>query len=364
MESVPGTVVAHVPAAQERYVGSPTILRVDAHTLLAAHDFFGPRSGFDTTDVYRSEDQGASWQPAATLHGQFWSTLFAHQGAVYLLGTARQFGDVVIRRSDDGGHTWSRPLDETQGLLRPGRFHTAPTPVIEHAGRLWRAIEDFDGPGEGTWGRSFRIGMLSAAVDSDLLSASSWTDSGFLQSDPGWLANDMNGWLEGNAVVTADGELADLLRVDVPKPDPCLTALARVRADGTGISFDSETGFFPMPGAISKFTVRWDDRSNRYWSLVNHVPDPGWTSVGLRSRNTVQLISSPDLRSWEHGPVALTHPDDQVHAFQYIDWIVDGDDILFVSRTAFDDAHGGAKSFHDTNYLTFHRLPGFREALR
>ena len=48
------------------------------------------------------------------------------------------------------------------------------------------------------------------------------------------------------------------------------------------------------------------------------------------------------------------------HAFQYIDWLFDGDDIVAVSRTAFDDDEGGACDFHNANYLTFHRFRGFR----
>ncbi len=364
VEHAPGSVIAHVPAAEKQYVGSPTLLALGDGVLLAAHDLFGPGTGFDTAVVHRSEDDGTTWRAVATLHGQFWSTLFQHDGALYLLGTARQNGDVVIRRSDDGGLTWTDPVDEARGLLRRGRYHCAPTPVLEHRGRLWRAFEDLEGPGDATWGRSFRAGMLSATVDADLLDARSWTDTGFLASDPSWLDGTVVGWLEGNAVVTPDGELVDLLRVDVPTPDPCYAAVIRVGADGTTLDFDPATGFRAMPGSITKFTVRWDERSGRYWSLVNHVPDPAATSVGLRSRNTVQLVSSPDLDRWDLGPVLLHHDDDQVHAFQYVDWVVDGDDILFVSRTAFDDDAGGAASFHDTNFLTFHRVERFRDTVR
>ena len=41
----------------------------------------------------------------------FWSSLFVHRDAVYLLGTSQQYGSIVIRRSDDGGF----PLDPTGG---------------------------------------------------------------------------------------------------------------------------------------------------------------------------------------------------------------------------------------------------------
>lgn len=56
----------------------------------------------------------------------------------------------------------------------------------------------------------------------------------------------------------------------------------------------------------------------------------------------------------------LFHPDVKKHGFQYIDWQFDNRDIIFLSRTAFDDEFGGANNFHDANYLTFHRIKNFR----
>ena len=40
-----------------------------------------------------------------------------------------------------------------------------------------------------------------------------------------------------------------------------------------------------------------------------------------------------------------------------MDWQFDGDDIIALSRTAFD----GARNFHDANYFTFHRIADFRQ---
>jgi hypothetical protein len=49
--------------------------------------------------------------------------------------------------------------------------------------------------------------------------------------------------------------------------------------------------------------------------------------------------------------------DRKQHAWQYVDWLFDGDDIIYVSRTGWDDSH----NFHDANYMTFHRLRNFRD---
>lgn len=362
MGSVPGTVIAHIPAKEERYIGSPAIVRAPGGVLIAAHDVFGPASGFDTTHVYASLDEGVTWALLAELNGQFWSSLFVHDGALHLLGTARQFGELVIRRSDDGGRSWSVPDGERTGLLRRGRYHTAPTPVVVHGGRVWRGVERIDDEGEVVWGRSFRAGMISAPVDADLLDAHSWRETEYLPSRTEWIDPPLVAWLEGNAVPGPDGTMLDLLRVDFPVSDEALVAVAEVSGDGGGIRFDPDSGFRAMPGAISKFTVRFDETSGCYWALVNHVTRPELASTGLRARNELVLVSSEDLVAWRTGPSVLAHTEDDAHhAFQYVDWVVDDGDLLVVSRTAFDDDDGGAANFHDSNFLTFHRVEDFRQ---
>jgi hypothetical protein len=59
--------------------------------------------------------------------------------------------------------------------------------------------------------------------------------------------------------------------------------------------------------------------------------------------------------------ILLHHPDPLHHAFQYLDWQFDGPDLIAVSRTAYDDGQGGAHTFHDANFLTFHRFKNFRK---
>ena len=72
------------------------------------------------------------------------------------------------------------------------------------------------------------------------------------------------------------------------------------------------------------------------------------------------LASSPDLKDWTVRSVVLYHPDVAHHAFQYVDWLFEGDDLIVASRTAYDDGLGGAERAHDANFLTFHRIKGFR----
>ena len=101
--------------------------------------------------------------------------------------------------------------------------------------------------------------------------------------------------------------------------------------------------------------------TRQYWSLANWIP-PIFAGGSMNlTRNTLALICSPDLKNWTVRSVVLQHPDPGHHAFQYVDWLFDGGDLIAVSRTAFDDTTGGAHSAHDANFSTFHRIANFRD---
>jgi sulfatase modifying factor 1 len=359
---VPGVVIDHSPQQGGVWIGSPSIAILPQGEYVASHDDFGPKSTLGRTAIFVSEDRGRTWQRRATVETAYWSTLFVHRGALYLMGTSREYGFAVIHRSDDGGRTWTAPRDAATGLLRAdGKYHCAPVPVVEHGGRLWRGMEDAMGPGG--WGSHFRSRMFSAPVDADLLRAESWTVSVPLARDAAWNGGDFGGWLEGNAVVAPDSGMVNVLRVAVDRP-PAKAAIVHVSADGRTEAWDPALDLIEFPGGATKFTIRYDPESRRYWSLANYTPpeftgrDPGAT------RNTLALTTSADLRLWEVRAVLLHHPDHLRHGFQYLDWLFDGADIIAVSRTAYEDGEGGAHNYHDANYLTFHRIADFRTRTR
>ena len=352
----PGVVIDYSPAASRIYVGSPSIAILPNGDYVASHDLFGPgstegKSG--QTRIFRSADAGKSWRHIGDIDGQFWSNLFVHRGALYIMGPTSHYGSLVIRRSDDGGRTWTTPSDAAHGLLSDdGHFHTAPVPVVVHDGRLWRAAEDIYPTL--AWGKNFRAFVISAAVDADLLRAENWRMSNRLAFDPAWFKGGNPGWLEGNVVVTPSGGLVDILRVN-STPRHGVAAVVQVSKDGKTVSFDPEHGFLDFPGGMAKFTIRYDAPSGCYWSLVDRVTHEENPS----QRNVLALTSSNDLKHWTVRKIVLEHPGDEAKVgFQYVDWLIENDDIVAVCRTAWRDAH----SYHDANYLTFHRLPNFRQS--
>lgn len=362
---LPGVVINHSPASKGKYLGSPSICILPSGRYVVSHDYFGPKTKeFETaiTDIFVSDDKGATWQKTTSLRGQFWSSLFYHNGAIYIFGTCRHHGNIVIRKSSDNGATWSNPYDAKNGLIVEGEYHTAPTPVLVHNGRIWKAFE-YATHKVRKWGRRYSAMVISAPVNANLLDAKSWRCSNVLYSDPAWLGGEFRGWLEGNMVYDhKNKQLLNILRVGTNKgvgEEHC--ARVAVSSNGKSISFDVEKGFIPFPGGAKKFTIRYDERTNKYWTLVNNTEPEKLVIKNDKTRNTLSLCSSEDLITWKVERTIIDHPDIYYHGVQYVDWQFEGNDIVAVIRTAWEDEEGNAHNQHDSNYILFRRIERFAE---
>lgn len=360
-QNPPGVVVSHISKETGKYIGSPGLCILPDGTYIASHDEFGPKSTefrSAQTRIFMSKDKGNSWKRIANIDGQFWSNLFVHKGELYIMGVNKHHGNLIIRHSKDGGYTWTIPYSPTTGLILEGEYHTAPMPIIEHNGRLWRAVEYATAPST-AWGRRYSAMMVSVTADADLLIADNWVRSNHLPYDSTYLDGKFRAWLEGNAVVNPQGELLNILRVGVQSGDE-YAAFVNISDDGRTASFDPHSGFVKFPGGSKKFSIRYDEQSKRYWMLTNLVK-PEYKDLGPANvRNTQALCSSSDLVNWVTHQIVLQHDDVKHHGFQYVEWLFDGDDIILLSRTAYNDGTGGAQNNHDANYLTFHRIKDFR----
>ncbi len=391
------SVIKYHPELAKSYLGSPSIVRLQDGALLASHDYFGlagcPKNheGEESlTSIYRSEDDGATWQNITHIMNCYWSSLFTHAGALYILGTSQQYGSIVIRRSDDGGYTWTHPADASSGLLfrggayhEPPNYHCAPVPVLAHEGRLYRAFEDCDPPG---WG-NFQACVISAPVDADLLEAGSWTMSNKLPFDQSWIPPGWHGqrarpagWREGNIVLAPDGALLNIMTFEGGAMLDEKAPRLQISEGGKRLDFDAETGYINFPGAKAKFTIRRDAISGKYLSLVNSLADKELLEQmaldlesqryrsrhPMRQRNLLSLSVSDDLVHWR--VVKTLIADDtglipeasmMLTGFQYVDWQIDGDDLIYVVRTAYR----GARNFHDSNQIVFRVLKNFRACI-
>ena len=351
----PGVVIDHQDPESRQYVGSASLVRLPGGELLASHDLFGPGSGQRTsaeTRVFVSRDRGVTWARTASFKEQFWSNLFWHRGRVYLLGTSYEYGRMAIRESRDRGRTWSAASYLTQDL----GYHTAPMQMVRRKGRLWRSFEWHP---EGPWGR-FEVLVMSAPEKANLLDARSWVRTPRLAFPADLPKEEGVHWLETNLVETPDGRLRAMLRLDN------VERAAIVRVDEVAAARGEPALAFertiPFPGGAKKFLIRYDKKSRRYWALA--TPARGEYKSAAATRNTLVLLSSADLVAWREDRTILSHPDAERHGFQYPDWQFDGEDIIAAVRTAWVTEGSRPPRAHDANFLTFHRIAGFRRAGR
>ncbi|MDF2723529.1 MAG: glycosyl hydrolase repeat-containing glycosyl hydrolase [Paenibacillus sp.] len=362
--AVPGTVINYIHPDDTTYEfsgrspASPSIVKLPDGRLVVSHDVYWGDYGQNLSLIFRSDDDGRTWSFLTHLYPCFWGKLFVHRDELYMLATSTEYGALQIGKSVDGGETWTAPALLLEGGTRErGGPHKAPMPVIVYRDRLWTSID------YGAWkAGGHKTGLLSAPVDADLLDRSSWTVTPFLPYDANWPGAIQGGTLpnllEGNAVVDPTGRLIVIPRYQtsggVPHYGRTVLLYADVERPEAPLTFGKVIDFH---GNMSKFTVRYDEPSGKYWALVNRVTGPKAVQ-----RNILTLVCSRDTENWEIVADLLDYehngwPEDlSLVGFQYVDWIIDGDDILYVSRTAIN----GAYNFHNANYITFHHIPNFR----
>lgn len=358
--SPPGVVVNHSPKSSEIFVGSPGICILPNGNYLISHDESGPGTvGYpNVTKIFLSTDKGLTWNQISTINGQTWSNIFEYNGDVYLMGVVAPISHCIIRKSTDNGITWTTPNDANSGLLISGKYHTSAVPMVIHNGRIWRAMEAKSSL-LSVWPKMYNAMIMSAPLGSDLLKANSWTKSNQLSYDSTYLEGNFGGWLEGNMVLDNQGNMKLIMRVELPGNMDEYAAKIDCESDGKTISFNPTSGFNKMPGAAKKFTIRYDPVSRKYLTLSNYVTPTLKTMTPGYVRNSLALCSSEDLQNWKVDEIILQHDDVKFHGFQYVDWLIEGNDIIFVSRTAYDDEFGGADTYHNSNYITFHRIKNY-----
>ncbi len=202
--------------------------------------------------------------------------------------------------------------------------------------------------------------LMSFAVGTDPLVASNWQYSPKLDYDEeGWFDC---GWLEADVVVSPAGRLSAILRLDY-RETPEKAAFVDFGVNGDTPRMYLSTGFPTFYGGCKNFTVLHDEESDLYWAMSNPaLPDYSWFNVE-KTRNTLALMSSPDLQNWTIRRIVLKHNDPEHVGFQYPHFVIEGDDILAAVRTAHEDGLGGPNSQHNSNFLMFLRIENFRDTL-
>jgi len=339
---VPGKVVNYLHPNDKyysfsgQYLASPSLLKLPSGALLASMDVFAGLAPQNLTIIFRSDDGGNSWRYVTNLFPSFWGKLFLHNGALYMLAVSNEYGYLLIGRSDDEGYTWTTPIVIMRGSSnsRENGHHRAPVVILKSHGRLWTASEF------GSWHKKqFKNCLISIDENDDLLKAENWTCTGFLSHDETWpgAIPGCVGGIEGNAVETPDGEILNILRYSENK---ALVLKANPDDPEEGLSFYK---FIDFPLAHTKFEIQRNE-DGIYYAVGNRAP----------GRNVLSIYTSKDLEHWEFKCDVVNYKEMDIKevGFQYPSFCFDEGSLLILSRTAFNKAH----NFHDSNFITFHKI--------
>lgn len=369
--SIPGTVIAQTPVLRQNAINNVCM------TILPNGEYIAACTGSTVENqgvsLFVSSDRGRSWkvlsQNNLAVNGiANYCNIFVHDGALYMMGVGPSRQNVVITRSDDNGRTWTNPQDETNGILMCGSFHSSSVPVVVSGGRIWRAMETYDNDVKTAF-------VMSAPADADLLQASSWTATNSIQgtapaNDEDWQFNGarISELIEGNVVATPDGKLYNILRASSRYTSQAAGMATVVNENKLEISIPYN--LISFPGGGKKFTIRYDDRSRRYWTITNPssrnvagMSHNGIYASGITDdlvRNRLVLCYSTDLATWIQYKEIVSDPDPFFHGFQYVDWMFDGEDLVAVCRMACPESRGLPVRQHDANFMTFFRIENFR----
>ncbi len=362
----PGSIVNYLHPNDDVYafsgkaLCSPSLVKLDNGVLLASMDVFAMEAPQNLTLIYRSEDGGKSWQYVTDLFPCFWGTLFTHKGRLYMQSCSTEYGDILIGESRDEGKTWSKPVKLFVGSSsnKAAGWQRTPMPIVKFNHRLWVSVD------YGAWAvGGHSVGVLSIDEDADLLNSDNWSCTELISYDSAWEGAPLgksSGLLEGSVVVSPEGKLMNIMRVGLVgcRPDHGVACAFTVDAENpeAPMTFNS---FINLPsGSNSKTHILYDANSGCYLAIGNIIVEPG----NCMQRNVLALQYSKDLKDWKIARILLDYRKEKSGdvGFQYVSFLVDGDDILYLSRTSLN----GARNFHDANYSVLHRVKNYRDLLK
>jgi hypothetical protein len=273
---------------------------------------------------YISRDKGKTWSKLnENSFGLRHSSTFYYDGNLYIvgdIGSTNGYGG--ISRSTDGGRRWSSPV--RWNFI----FRNSPSHARISRGRVWIAYEHLN---------SKIVNFASASLTSNLMDGDNWVTT--RRQDNNGTGN------ETDMVLGRDG-----YPIAIPKGGRKVRALSATEA----IAERGEDDFSGMKTTGSKYTAVYDSVGDKYWSLTSYSPIRGNIRTGIA------LWSSSDLKEFKLQRQVFVGKSQGFHGFNYPSMEIDGSDIVFVLRTAWENDRGQAQRWHDANMFTFHRVRNFR----
>ena len=223
-------------------------------------------------------------------------------------------------------------------------------------GRLYNTLE------WGSWANTdyYHAAMvMSCSENDDLMQPENWSITEPVKYNPNWpgVANGITtGNIEGTLVLHPNGNLYNVMRYNIidAKPLYGLALAYKVNTQNHEAPLEYSHSI-KMPFAHAKFMIKFDEVGGYYYTIASRID-----CVERRNhRNLLSLMRSADMENWELVCDLIDKRRENMEkiGFQYCDFSFEGNDIIFLCRTAIS----GAINFHDTNYSTFHRIKNFRD---
>lgn len=403
-------VVGESPAPAEVPLYSPTILRLDSGRIVAGYTRASEKSGKygkSAEVLLTSDDHGQTWIQRAEL-SSLQGRVFAAGRSLYYISTG---AGMPISRSDDQGGTWSPPVMLTS---KDKVWQQTPANVWHARGNVYLAFERRNRVID-TWGPSEKaLVLLRARATDDLTHPQSWTFSSelvFSDVVPGVRQNKVGleflgvpffpqnyptrqeiskaprrtmppiGWVEPGVVQIMD---PDHLWYD--PAGRTFHLLARAHTGGTGFACltkvveqpdgsmtmsleEAPSGkkmlYLPVPGGQLRFHLCYDAKTKLYWLVGSQATDSMTRpdrmakerfDLPYNERQRLVLHFSRNLVDWCFAGL-VAKADSPKASRHYASMDIDGDDLIILSRSGDDRA----KSAHEGNLITFHRVKNFRE---
>ncbi len=339
-----------------KYLCSPSMVRHPDGYLLASMDLFQGDAPQNLSLVFRSDDDGETWHYLCEIFPCFWGKLFIHKGDVYMLACQTEYGDLLLGRSPDGGKTFDAPVTLLRGTGKgkEAGIHKNPQNIVHYGGRIWETLE------WGSWGRGSHAAMvMSCDENADIMNPENWSFSEPVEYDESWegvASGHSAGNLEGTLVVFPNGKLYNVMRYCMynTTPNYGLVLAYEVNTDDPDAPLKYSHAI-KFPANHSKFMIKKDEKTGLYYTLASRILSPELNV----SRNLLSLMASEDMAEWKVVSDIIDRRDEdpEYTGFQYVDFEIEGDDIIALIRTAINNPH----NYHDANYSTFYRIKNFRE---
>lgn len=337
---------------------SPDLLIHPDGYWLSTMDVYGTGTPKNFTMIFRSDDKGETWHYVSELMPCFWSRMFLHKGDIYMIACSTSYGDLLIGKSTDGGKTFCTPtviMRASGGRNGVPGFHKNPQNIVVYNGRIYETIE------WGNWDQEeykHAAMVMSCSVDDDLMVAENWHLTPPVKYSSDWEGVAVGKTLEtieGTLCVAPDGDLYNVMRYNIGdgKPSYGLVLSYKVNTEDPDAPLQYSHAI-KYPCNLSKFMIKRDEVSGLYYSIGSRID----CEERIGHRNLLSLMVSEDMENWDVKMDIIDRrcDDHDKVGFQYVDFHFEGDDIVFLCRTAMNNA----QSFHNTNYQTFHRIKNFR----